>query len=187
MFGLLLLTCVFAGSLWAQDERPIDRPSQDVHKPPPSPKDVRGNVLRQLGLSREQMQQMRRINQDRKPLMDAAHRRLREANRALDEAIYADQVDAAGFQARLREHHLAQTEVARIRFTHEFAVRSILTPEQLSRFRDFRQRFDQARQVLDRRRGTADRPLNRPVRNNNPAQFQPKQPPVRGDQRKRNF
>ena len=67
--------------------------------------------------------------------------RLHNANRALDEAIYADTVDEAAFQSRLKEVNQAQAEVARLRFTNELAVRKILTADQLARFRDLRRRF----------------------------------------------
>jgi hypothetical protein len=40
---------------------------------------VRANALRDLGLSREQALQIRRINQERRSSLDAAHQRLRQA------------------------------------------------------------------------------------------------------------
>src|SRR6185437_14226405 len=56
-------------------------------------------------------------------------------------------------KARLNELQQAQAEVARIRFTNELAIRKILTPEQLGRFRDLRREFAaQNRQVLEQRR-----------------------------------
>lgn len=190
--SLTVIALALAAGVFTQDTQP-----QDVQRPNANqPQDVRGNALRQLGLSREQFQQIRRLNADRKPAMDDAQKRLRLANRALDEAIYADQVNETEMQARLKELQLAQAEVAKIRFTHEFAVRRILTSDQLSRFRELRQRFEQARQALDRRQGNADRPLDRPAQNNNPnrpaannnaAPFQPKPQPVRQDRRKPDF
>jgi Spy/CpxP family protein refolding chaperone len=136
---ILLLSVVlvcFGGAL-AQDNPPTDK-----GKPPfPGPDAKRPNLLRILGLSPEQMQQIKRMNQARKPEMDAAAVRLRMANRALDEAIYADTVDDAVFQARLKDLQLAQAEMARLRFTMELNVRKILTPDQLSRFRELRRRL----------------------------------------------
>ncbi len=109
--------------------------------------DFRTNALRQLGLNRDQLQRIRVLNQERKPLMDAAQQRLRQANRSLDEIIYSDSPSDADLQARLRDFQAAQAEVAKIRFMHEFGVRRILNPEQLTKFRNLRQRFDNAREV----------------------------------------
>lgn len=134
---------------------------QDTAKPaetpqpsptPAKPVDMRTAVLGQLSLSRDQLQQIRRVNQERKPLMDAAQARLRDANKVLDEAIYSDQMDEPGFQAKLKEAQAAQAEVVRIRFINEFAVRRILTPEQLVRFRVLRQKFEEDRQSAEKAR-----------------------------------
>ncbi|HEY2867574.1 MAG TPA: periplasmic heavy metal sensor [Pyrinomonadaceae bacterium] len=121
----------------------------------------RPNLLRILGISPEQQQAVRRINQRRKPLMEAATARLRAANQALDDAIYSDNVDESVFQARLKDVHAAQAEVVKLRFTSELEIRKILTPDQLSRFRELRQRFQQANQGPDGR----PRPMKgRPMR-----------------------
>lgn len=106
----------------------------------------RPNLLAELGLSREQVQQIRRMNQERRPMMMEAQRRMREANRDLDMAIYRDSVSAEEFQARLKELQAAQAELARLRFENELSVRKILTPEQLVRFRELRRRFAEARE-----------------------------------------
>jgi len=128
------------GAVAAQDNPPSDAVKPPLNQPPGgAPK--RPNLLLFLGLSPEQMQQIRRMNQARKPLVEAATLRLRAANRALDEAIYADDVDEPTFQARLKELQLAQADVAKLRFTSELEVRKILTPDQLARFRDLRKRL----------------------------------------------
>ncbi len=135
----------------AQDTKTAE-PQPDVQQPAPNQQDVRGNMLRQLGLSREQIQQIRRMNQERKPQMEEAQRRFREANRALDAAIYADEVNDADVQARLKDVQIAQAEIQRLRFMNELAVRRILTPDQLVRFRELRDRFERERQNLEQAR-----------------------------------
>ncbi len=110
--------------------------------PPPENEPVgRQNLLRDLGLSKDQIQQIRKLNALRRPLMQDAQQRLREANRNLDQAIYADVVDEAAIQIRLKEVQLAQADVIKIRALNELEVRKILTPEQLVKFRDLRERF----------------------------------------------
>lgn len=143
---LLLFAMMFAVPLLAQDEPGGDPQRQAANQQP------QVNMLRQLGLNREQIQRLQQINRTRKPLMDAAQEKLRSANRLLDEAIYADEVSDADVQARLKDVQLAQAEVFRVRFTSELAIRRMLTPEQLVRFRNLRQRFERARQEAEERR-----------------------------------
>lgn len=106
----------------------------------------RADSLRELGLSAEQMQQFRRINAEKRPAMRLAQQRLKEATRALDEAVYADAPDESNVQTRIKESQAAQSEVIRIRSMTELAVRRILTAEQLGRFREARRRFEAAQQ-----------------------------------------
>ena len=162
LFLPLAAVFVFTGAILAQDTK------QGEIQPTPTPvKDVRTTALAQLGLTKEQVQEIRRINVARKPLMDEAQKNLREANRLLDEAIYSDQVNETDVQLRLKDAQTAQAEVARIRFMNEFAVRRVLTPEQLVRFRELRQRFEQAREEIQTRQPLKNRMQDR-VQPNNP-------------------
>ena len=72
--------------------------------------------------------------------------RFRAANLALDEAIYADSPNDADVQARMKEVQLAQAEIIKIRITSELAIRKVLTPEQLVKFRELREKFMQRMQ-----------------------------------------
>ncbi len=147
-----------------------DGPPPDGAAPADRREGRRPNLLAELGLSREQVQQIRRINQGRRPAMMEAQRRMREANRDLDIAIYGETVSESGFQSKLAEFQAAQAELARLRFESELSVRRVLTPDQLIRFRDLRRRFTEGRgnpERLKRRRGL------RPQQEDNPA---PKSP-----------
>src|SRR5688572_6049287 len=146
----------------------IGASAQDGPPPPQDASQFEGqerkpNLLENLGLSRDQIRQIRLMNRDRKPAMEAAQHRLREANRALDMSIYGDALDETAVQARLKEFQQAQGEVARIRFQSELELRKILTPEQLVRFRGLRARVAEARQNNQRRRQMppGERPLQR--------------------------
>jgi len=118
----------------AQDETP-SAPNQQTEG------EGRPKLLQQLDLNPQQVQQIRRINAEKRPLLREAQNRLREANRNLDQAIYADNSNENDIQARIREAQKAQAEVIRIRSMNELAVRRILTGDQLVKFRDFRERF----------------------------------------------
>ena len=143
--GLLLP----AGIAYGQ-ETPLDDPPQHNDRRPMAgqPGDMKRELMGQLGLTDEQMQQVRRMNMSRRPLMREAQMRLRQATRALDDAIYAEQLNEAEVQDRLREFQSAQADVGKVRFDTELAMRKILTPEQLVRFRELRQRFEQQRRSM---------------------------------------
>lgn len=154
---LIALVAMFGGALYAQDP-PHPQDAAQFEQQPDRP-----NLLENLGLRQEQIRRIRLMNRDRKPAMDAAQLRLREANRALDMAIYGDSLDESAVQARLKEFQQAQGDVARIRFQSELELRKILTPEQLARFRMLRARLAEARrEAQETRQGPqADRPLQR--------------------------
>lgn len=155
IFAALLLTVSFS-TVRAQDETPAeDAPKQNFNKP------NRPNLLAELDLSRDQIQQIRRINADKKPLMRDAQQKVREANRNLDQAIYADNADETEIKNRLKDVQTAQAEVSKIRSMTEYSVRKILTPAQLVKFREVRQRFVQG---LENR---VNQPKNRPFKNQN--------------------
>lgn len=159
----LVILAVFGSSVVnAQDGKPSN--------PSPTPESRQGQqrpeLFRQLGLTQEQVGKIRRLNMARKPQIDAAQERLKKAMMALDQAIYADTLDETDVAAKVKEAQLAQAEVQRLRFLGELGVRKILTPEQLVRFRELRERFADDRQRVNQRRGTDQppesvRPMNR--------------------------
>ena len=136
-FIAAFLALVLASASHAQEVSPTSTPEPDAAKPRAEGGGVqRLDILRQLGLNQEQVQRIRRANVERKPLLEAAQARFRDANKALDEAIYADVVNEQDIQARLKETQLAQAELIKVRFMSELTIRRILTAEQLTRFRD---------------------------------------------------
>ena len=115
---------------------------------PPDAKPARGprpNLLAALGLTPEQIDQIKQINADQRPQLQQSVRRFREANRALNMAVYADVLNELDVQTRLREYQAAQSRLAGLRFGTELAVRKVLTPDQLVKFRDLRRRFAEQR------------------------------------------
>jgi periplasmic protein CpxP/Spy len=172
--ALLIFAAMTAGSItgYAQDGPPHGEGPRDERAG-----NRRPDLFAELGLSREQHQQLRRMNQERRPQMMEAQRRLREANQNLDIAIYADTLSEGDFQTRLAEFRTAQSTVSRLRFENELAVRKILTPEQLVKFRELRRRFAEEREgeIRERRqRRRMDRHNGPPVRGIGPVQPPPK-------------
>jgi Spy/CpxP family protein refolding chaperone len=137
--AFFLTTCAFAIEAAAQVPQAVNNERRML--PAGNKGSARPNLLRELGLSPEQMEAVRRINQERKPVEFEARQRFQNATRALNQAIYADVADEATFRARLSEFQAAQAELARIKFSTELAVRRLLTPAQLVKFRELRRRF----------------------------------------------
>ena len=108
-----------------------------------------GDLGRLLGLTPEQVAKIRMIRQQHQEERRLAGERLGRAHRALDEAIYSDDVSEAVIEERAREVAAAQTAVVRLRALTELSIRRVLTPDQLTTLRTLRLR--QARQRLLRR------------------------------------
>jgi Spy/CpxP family protein refolding chaperone len=171
LFGFIFVALAVAfmfSTVKAQDET---LPAPDALNRKDAQKQ-RPKLLDSLGLNQDQMQQFRRINMDKKPAMREAQQRLRAANRSLDEAIYAENVDENEIQLRIKELQAAQIEVIKIRSLTELAIRRILTAEQLIKFRGISRQFAE---TLDKRRNEK-RPMNAPNRRFNNRRRMP--PPV---------
>ena len=134
LFALLFLTLGFS-AVAAQN---IDNVKNQQFDEPERPQ-----LLRELGLRPEQIRRMKMINGENRDKMREANFRLHEARKNLDAAIYSDNADDALVETKLREFQNAQAEIAKIRVMTELAIRKILTPEQLVRFRELRARFEQ--------------------------------------------
>ncbi len=154
----VLLFAAFSATVKAQNNPPPDEAVQQTAAPRP-------NLMAQLGLTQDQIKQIRQINQAKKPQMRAAQDRLREANRNLDQAIYADVANDVEIQARLKDVQSAHAEVIKIRSLTELAVRKILSPDQLAKFRDVREKFAQQKENNQQRMN--NRRMNAPNRQNN--------------------
>ncbi len=136
IFAFFILMLTFSVAVAQIEDEPDDAP-------PPNERPMRRpNLLRELGLTDVQIRQLRTINAENRPRLKAAQEKMRNAKRALDEAIYADAVDNADIELKLREFTAAQVEINRIRAMTELAVRNVLTPAQLTRFRELRANFE---------------------------------------------
>ena len=127
-----------------QGLRPVNT-SQAENAQKAGPTRDRADLLQELGLTPEQLEEMRRINQERRPAEIAARQRFQDATRTLNIAIYSESVDEVGFESSLKEFQAAQADLARIKFTRELAIRKILNTEQLLKFRELRRRFAEER------------------------------------------
>ncbi len=168
LFLVIAATVCLSAAVLGQDAFADDARQREVVQSG-SPDEDRPNLIRELELSPEQIRAVVRINRERKPLEVAARNRFRDAQRSLNEAIYADTVDETDVRAKLIEFQAAQADLARIKFMNELSVRKLLTPAQLVRFRDLRRRFAEAQKEAGKvPLKPSSRPLQRLRRRNLP-------------------
>jgi Spy/CpxP family protein refolding chaperone len=161
-FALLILCAPTTHAQGAQQQQQGQQ--QAAQQPAPRAKDgvVAAELLSQLNLTPEQVTRMREIREQSVPQAREMTRRLNQARRALDEAIYSDSVDEALVEQRAREVSEAQAALVRLRAQTELRVRRVLTPEQLQIFRDLRLRARRQQRIQRRiERGTPPARPNR--------------------------
>jgi Spy/CpxP family protein refolding chaperone len=103
-----------------------------------------------LGLTPDQITRIQMIRQQHRADRQAARQRLNQAQRALDEAIYSDDVNEDLIERRAREVAEAQAADVRLRAMTELSIRRELTPQQLEIFRTIRR--ERIREAQLRRR-----------------------------------
>ncbi len=103
-----------------------------------------GDLIRQLNLTPEQREQIRSIREDKQAERSAINQKLRESNRALQEALDTDNPDEAVIEQRLRDVAAAQASAMRLRILTELRIRRVLTADQRSILKSLQQ---QAREL----------------------------------------
>lgn len=119
----------------------------------------------QLKLTPDQLEKIRAITEQNRIEGQPVRRRVNQAQRALDEAIYSDNVNEAEIEQRARELAEAQAAQVRMRAMTELSIRRVLTPEQLNTFRLVRRQRAIENQVK-RRQENANQP--QPLNNKRP-------------------
>jgi len=155
IFTCCLIALTFTGVKAQEQPQQTDNPNQA---------DRPFKIFQELGLTREQIQQIRRINQERKPIMQNAQRSWRQANRDLDLAIYADDSTDEQLKELTKTAQIAQSELLKERTLTEYLIRKVLTPEQLVKFRQLREQIRQRIENLknqNKQNDESQRPVNR--------------------------
>jgi len=99
------------------------------------PETIRGaehtnDLISPLNLTPEQRQKIRSIREDMKDERAKIGQRLRETNRALQDALDADNPNEAVVEQRLQDRAAAQAAQMRMRVMTELRIRRVLTAEQ---------------------------------------------------------
>lgn len=132
-----------SGSAAAGNVAPQVNAAQNVDRESDKPV----NLFRALNLSPDQQAQIKAIRRQNREARIIAAERLQRAQRELDEAIYADNVNEAMVAERRSELAAAQSESVRIETQGQLNIRRVLTPEQLVTLRALRQQARTARQA----------------------------------------
>lgn len=163
ILALLALLVFVASSLASGQE------VQQQQPPVSQQGDSAGDPIRQLNLTPEQREQIRSIREQRKEERAAINQRVREANRALEQALDADNPDEAVVEQRMRDLAGAQASAMRMRIFTEVRIRRVLTLEQRNLLRTLRQQAQEFRRERQLN-GPAERQRRREERS--PAQNQ---------------
>lgn len=153
----------------------------DQQQQPDAPARFSGDdPVRELNLSPEQRERIRAIREQLQGERATINQRLREANRALEEALDADNPDESVVEQRLRDVAASQAAAMRMRVLSEVRIRRVLTPEQLITLRTLRQnarnrrREHQIENMEMRRQERVDRQRSRLNRRNTLGPLLPK-------------
>jgi len=111
---------------------------------------VRQQILRQIGLNQEQQDRMGRIRVVHDDEIVLTGRRIRQAQRGLDEAIMNPQYNEAEINRRIEDLAQAHADQVRLRQRIRAEIRQVLTPEQVMKFNQVQREMQQKQQELKR-------------------------------------
>ncbi len=133
------LLIIFAAA-FVSAQRNTDQPNPNL------PLNNNFRIAKILDLTAEQLQTVRELNQIRRPQRREALQKLREARSDLDSVIYANEIDESIVQTKINAVISAEVELIKLNTRYELAIRNILTPDQLIKFRELRARVKQQRE-----------------------------------------
>ena len=139
MLGIVFMIMSTSAAVFAQTTQPQNQ-TEPLQAQAQSPQANQGSDLRLLELKPDQIQKIRAINLELKDERQAANLKLRQAQRALAEAVESPTPDETLIAQRSREVAEAQANTIRLRSLTEARILQVLTPEQRTRLREMRQR-----------------------------------------------
>jgi Spy/CpxP family protein refolding chaperone len=160
--SVLLLASMFGSAAAAQQQQQADVQQAATGQDPIT------KIMESL--TPEQREKIRAIREQNKEDRAAINQRFRETNRALEEALEADNPNEAIIEQRLRDFAAAQASQMRMRVLTEVRIRQVLTPEQQNTLRVLRQQVRDSKRArefenLNERRRALDRLPQRNQRN----------------------
>ena len=104
------------------------------------------NLQTQLGLTPDQIQKWRALNQELRPQEVAGNLKVREAKRALSEAMEAPTPNEDLIKQRAKEFADAQSAMTQLQVLRQARVLQILTPEQRVKLKEIKEKVQAIRQ-----------------------------------------
>ena len=183
LFPLILLPAIIAVQVKAQTPTP-QNPVEPARTQTQTQLNQPGQLpdFAELNLSAEQIQKIRAINAEVKDQRQAAGINLRQAQRALAEAVESPTPNETLIEQRSRDLADAQATTIRLNSLTEARILQVMTPEQRIRVREIRQR----NQALRREANQQQLPGNVRRQRQQGLQRNPNLPPLRPNQRKLN-
>lgn len=183
LFLLILLPAIIGVRVRAQTPTP-QNPFEPARSQVQAPVNQAGQLpdFAELNLSPDQVQKIRAINAEVKDQRQAAGIKLRQAQRAFDEAVESATPNETLIEQRSHELADAQATMIRLRSLTEARILQVMTPEQRIRVREIRQRNQALRREANQQRlpGNVLRQRQQGLQRN------PNVPPLRPNQRKLN-
>jgi len=162
------IALILSAALSSLGQSPQDTP------PSGSPAGEAPDVTRQLLLTPEQLSRIRQVQRDSKEERAAIGVRLRQSNRALQEALDAESLDENLVEQRLQDLAAAQTAQLRMRIQTELKIRRLLSPAQLAKWRDLRLQAGDVMRARDNQRPNRPGAGLRPGQRNAIAPLEPR-------------
>jgi Spy/CpxP family protein refolding chaperone len=152
LFLVILLLATVGVQVRAQAPTP-QNPAEPVQSQVQAQPNQAGQLpdFAELNLSPDQIQKIRAINAELKDQRQAAGTKLRQAQRALAEAVESPTANESLIEQRSHELADAQATTIRLRSLTEARILQVMTPEQRIRLREMRQRNQALRREANQR------------------------------------
>ena len=144
------------------------QPSEPVQAQQQPTQATMADMIGQLGLTPEQIQKWRAINQDLREQQQSANLRLRQARRALADAIESPTPNEELVKQRAREVSDAQAATTQHQALREARILQTFTPEQRVKLREIRERNQAQRRANQQQQRNGLGGRQNGLRNNNP-------------------
>ncbi|MEW6211013.1 MAG: Spy/CpxP family protein refolding chaperone [Acidobacteriota bacterium] len=130
------------------DQRPFPGPRKQPPLGPGQRAKAQQMLMQAIGLTNNQRLRMAEIRRSNEDDVISAERRFRQARNALDRTIMSEEYDERLINQRIEEFVAAQAEATRQRARVRAQLRSVLTTEQIIRFRELEREWIQRQREL---------------------------------------